>query len=110
MYWFIKTFIVGPFANSVFRPWSRGDENVPPSGAVIFVSNHLSFVDSVFLPLALKRPISFLAKSEYFTGSGVVGWLTKITAPLGGTFSSPRDHGRKNELANGATMKVFTNQ
>ncbi len=76
-YWFLKTFIVGPFANSVFRPWSRGDENVPESGAVIFASNHLSFVDSVFLPLAVKRPISFLAKSEYFTGRGIVGWLTK---------------------------------
>ena len=76
-YWFLKTFIVGPFANSVFRPWSRGDENVPESGAVIFASNHLSFIDSVFLPLAVKRSISFLAKSEYFTGSGIIGWLTK---------------------------------
>jgi 1-acyl-sn-glycerol-3-phosphate acyltransferase len=76
-YWFLKTFIVGPFANSVFRPWSRGDENVPESGAVIFASNHLSFIDSVFLPLAVRRSISFLAKSEYFTGSGAIGWLTK---------------------------------
>jgi 1-acyl-sn-glycerol-3-phosphate acyltransferase len=77
LYWFLKTFIVGPFANSVFRPWSRGDENVPGSGAVIFASNHLSFVDSVFLPLAVRRPISFLAKSEYFTGKGIKGWISK---------------------------------
>jgi len=77
LYWFLKTFIVGPFANSVFRPWTRGDENVPASGAVIFASNHLSFVDSVFLPVAVKRPISFLAKSEYFTGKGIAGWATK---------------------------------
>jgi 1-acyl-sn-glycerol-3-phosphate acyltransferase len=77
LYWFLKTFIIGPFANSVFRPWSRGDENVPESGPVIFASNHLSFVDSVFLPLAVKRPISFLAKSEYFTGKGLFGWLTR---------------------------------
>ena len=77
LYWFLKTFIIGPFANSVFRPWSRGDENVPASGPVIFASNHLSFVDSVFLPLAVPRPISFLAKSEYFTGKGIAGWFTK---------------------------------
>jgi len=77
VYWFLKTFIIGPFANSVFRPWSRGDENVPQSGAVIFASNHLSFVDSVFLPLAVRRSISFLAKSEYFTGTGLIGWLMK---------------------------------
>ncbi|CAN5492630.1 lysophospholipid acyltransferase family protein [soil metagenome] len=76
-YWFLKTFILGPFADSVFRPWSRGDENVPESGAVIFASNHLSFIDSVFLPLAVKRPISFLAKSEYFTGRGVGGAITR---------------------------------
>jgi 1-acyl-sn-glycerol-3-phosphate acyltransferase len=77
LYWFLKTFIVGPFANSVFRPWTRGDENVPESGAVIFASNHLSFIDSVFLPVAVRRPISFLAKSEYFTGKGLFGWATK---------------------------------
>jgi 1-acyl-sn-glycerol-3-phosphate acyltransferase len=77
VYWFLKTLIIGPFANSVFRPWSRGDENVPQSGAVIFASNHLSFVDSVFLPLAVRRSISFLAKSEYFTGTGLIGWLMK---------------------------------
>ncbi len=77
LYWFLKTLIIGPFANSVFRPWSRGDENVPESGAVIFASNHLSFVDSVFLPIAVRRPISFLAKNEYFTGKGITGWLTR---------------------------------
>lgn len=77
LYWFLKTVVIGPFANSVFRPWSRGDENVPERGAFIFASNHLSFVDSVFLPLAVRRPISFLAKSEYFTGKGIVGWLTR---------------------------------
>jgi 1-acyl-sn-glycerol-3-phosphate acyltransferase len=77
LYWFLKTFIIAPFANSVFRPWSRGDENVPENGAVIFASNHLSFIDSVFLPLAVRRSISFLAKSEYFTGSGVIGALMR---------------------------------
>ena len=40
---------------------------------MIFASNHLSFVDSVFLPIVVERPISFLAKSEYFTGKGIIG-------------------------------------
>jgi 1-acyl-sn-glycerol-3-phosphate acyltransferase len=115
-YWFVKTFIVAPFANSFFRPWSRGDENVPPSGAVIFVSNHLSFVDSVFLPLALKRPISFLAKSEYFTGSGVVGWLTKKFFLAIHQLPIDRSGGRASEaslnsglehLANGGQLGIY---
>src|SRR3982751_6676303 len=58
---------------SVFRPWVRGRENVPERGAVIYASNHLSFIDSVFLPVVVDRPISFLAKSDYFTGKGLKG-------------------------------------
>lgn len=72
-YRFLKALVIGPFAMSVFRPWVRGAENVPAKGAVIYASNHLSFVDSVFLPIVVDRPISFLAKSDYFTGTGVKG-------------------------------------
>jgi len=77
LYWLLKNVIVGPFMLSVFRPWVRGRENVPESGPVIFASNHLSFIDSVFLPLVVERPIRFLAKSEYFTGTGLKGWFTR---------------------------------
>jgi 1-acyl-sn-glycerol-3-phosphate acyltransferase len=72
-YWLLKNLIIGPFAFSVFRPWVRGRENVPEKGAVIYASNHLSFIDSVFLPIVVDRPISFLAKSDYFTGTGLKG-------------------------------------
>jgi len=64
LYWFLKTFIIGPFANSVFRPWSRGEENVPESGAVIFASNHCRSSTPSFLPVAVRRPISFLARAS----------------------------------------------
>ncbi len=47
--------------------------NVPRSGGVILASNHLSFIDSFAIPIAAPRPVSFLAKSEYFTGTGVGG-------------------------------------
>ena len=56
---------------------SRGARTSPRPAPVIFASNHLSFIDSVFLPLAVDRQISFLAKSEYFTGKGFKGWFTK---------------------------------
>ena len=49
-------------------------------------SNHLSFSDSIFLPLKVKRPVTFLAKSDYFTGKGVKGalirWFFKATGQL----------------------------
>lgn len=77
LYWLLKHIVLGPFLLSVFRPWVRGRENVPTSGPVIFASNHLSFIDSVFLPIVVDRPIRFLAKSEYFTGRGLKGWLVR---------------------------------
>jgi len=45
-----------------------GAENIPASGGAILAANHLSVVDSVFLPLMLDRPVTFSAKAEYFTG------------------------------------------
>ena len=77
-YFILKTFVLGPLLRVLFRPWVRGIENIPSTGAAILASNHLSFSDSIFLPLMLERPVVFLAKSEYFTGKGLKGWLTKL--------------------------------
>jgi 1-acyl-sn-glycerol-3-phosphate acyltransferase len=76
LYWILKI-VVAPFLSSVFRPWTRGAENVPESGPVIFASNHQSFADSVFLPVVVDRHITFLAKSDYFTRPGPLGWVQK---------------------------------
>lgn len=76
LYWILKV-LVAPFLTSVFRPWTRGFEKVPESGPVIFASNHLSFADSVFLPVVLDRHVTFLAKSDYFTRPGLLGWVQK---------------------------------
>ena len=75
-YWFLKTIVIGPIIRVLFRPWVEGEENIPEEGAAIFASNHLSFSDSVFLPLVVPRRVTFLAKSDYFTGRGVKGRLT----------------------------------
>lgn len=85
-YFFLKNFVLGPILNILFRPWVRGAENVPKRGGAILASNHLSFVDSIFLPLKLRRQVTFLAKSDYFTGKGVKGalirWFFKATGQL----------------------------
>ncbi|NNH05378.1 lysophospholipid acyltransferase family protein [Microbacterium ulmi] len=70
-------FVIGPVARLVYRPRVEGKANVPPSGPVIFASNHLSFIDSVAIPVAAPRPVHFLAKSSYFDGKGVSGWLSR---------------------------------
>lgn len=58
----------GPFLRLLWRPELAGMEYVPRTGGAILASNHLSIVDSLFLPLMLERPLTFAAKSEYFTG------------------------------------------
>lgn len=76
-YWFLKWVALGPLLRVVWRPWIDGREHVPERGAVIMASNHLSFCDSFFLPLMLRRRVTFLAKAEYFTTPGFKGRLSK---------------------------------
>ena len=107
LYWFLKTFVVSPLVLTVFRPWVRGLENVPATGAVIFASNHLSFVDSIFLPLALERRISFLAKSDYFTGRGIKGWATRLFFNATGQLSIDRSGGKASEASLATGLAVL---
>jgi len=76
-YWVLKFVLVGPILRLLFRPDVQGLENIPSKGPAILASNHLSFSDSIFLPLMVPRRVTFLAKSEYFTGKGVKGMLSR---------------------------------
>ncbi|MBC3843662.1 1-acyl-sn-glycerol-3-phosphate acyltransferase [Streptacidiphilus sp. 4-A2] len=70
--------VLAPLVRVVYRPVIEGRKNVPKRGAVILASNHLSFIDSVVIPLVAPRPVVFLAKAEYFTGTGLKGRLSRI--------------------------------
>lgn len=65
--------VVPPLARAVWRPRIEGLHHVPRSGPVILASNHLSFIDSVVIPVTAPRKVVFLAKSDYFTGTGLRG-------------------------------------
>jgi len=115
-YWFMKTFVLGPVLKTLFRPWVKGLDNVPASGAAILASNHLSFSDSIFMPLMVPRPVVFLAKSEYFTGKGVKGKLTaaffRLTNQLpmdrsGGAASAQSLNAGMNVLKNGSLLGIY---
>ena len=77
-FWFYKHILMGPLLRLLGRPKVQGLEYVPDSGAVLLASNHLAVADSFYLPLVLRRRITFLAKAEYFTGTGIKGKLTKF--------------------------------
>jgi 1-acyl-sn-glycerol-3-phosphate acyltransferase len=99
LFWLIKFVLLGPFLHTAYRPWIVGEENIPESGAVIFASNHLSFVDSIFLPLLVERHIVFLAKSEYFTGTGLKGRLNRFFFSGMGQVPIDRSGGKASEAA-----------
>jgi 1-acyl-sn-glycerol-3-phosphate acyltransferase len=76
-YWFLKFLAIGPLLKLAFRPWAEGIENVPREGAVILASNHLSYSDWLFMPIAIPRRVTFVAKAEYFETPGIKGWFQK---------------------------------
>ncbi|WP_309648113.1 lysophospholipid acyltransferase family protein [Nocardioides sp.] len=76
MYHVLHT-VVPPLAKVVWRPTVHGLEHVPTTGGVLLASNHLSFADSMIIPIVAPRPVAFLAKSDYFTGTGVRGALQR---------------------------------
>jgi 1-acyl-sn-glycerol-3-phosphate acyltransferase len=64
-YWALKV-VLTPILRFFFRVRVEGAERIPSEGAAILASNHVSFSDSIFLPLVLRRRITFVAKAEYF--------------------------------------------
>lgn len=76
VYWLGRS-VLRPVVRLLWRPRIEGRRNVPPTGRVILASNHLSFIDSVAIPVAAPRPVQFLAKSSYFEGTGISGRIKK---------------------------------
>ena len=70
-------------------------------------SNHLSFSDSIFLPLVIDRRLTFLAKSDYFTGPGLKGWLTAAFFRGVGQLPIDRSGGKASEAALRAGLAVL---
>ena len=106
-YWLMKNVIAGPLLKGIFRPWVTGADNIPKNGAVILASNHLSFVDSVFLPICIDRDMVFLAKSEYFTTKGLKGWATKWFMKGTGMLPIDRSGGKASEASLNTGLRVL---
>jgi 1-acyl-sn-glycerol-3-phosphate acyltransferase len=91
--------ILEPTLGVLFRPEVEGLEHVPDEGPAIIASNHLSFSDSIFMPLVVSRRVTFLAKSEYFTGKGIKGRTTATLFRALGQVPVDRSGGKSGEEA-----------
>ena len=91
-YWLIKA-IVKPMMLALYRIKVEGLENVPKNGAGIIAANHVSFLDSFFIPLAVRRrKMTYLAKADYFK-SWKTSWFFKSV----GQISCEREGGTKSQ-------------
>jgi 1-acyl-sn-glycerol-3-phosphate acyltransferase len=86
---------IGPLLRVLGRPRVYGLHNIPSRGGAILAINHLSFLDSMFLALVLRRHVTFLAKSEYFTTPGVKGALKRAFFTASGQISIDRNNERR---------------
>ncbi|MFI7661889.1 lysophospholipid acyltransferase family protein [Micromonospora parva] len=110
LYWLLKYVILGPLLKLIFRPRVEGLRHVPATGPVILASNHLSFFDSIFIPLIVSRRVTFVAKAEYFTGTGLKGRLMKMFFVGTGTIPVDRSGGRAARAALDTQLRVLRAQ
>lgn len=102
MYWVIKA-ILKPLLLGVYRIRIEGLENVPKQGAAIIAANHLSFLDSFFIPLVIKRrKVTYLAKADYFKS-----WKTSWFFGMVGQIPVERDDKRQAQRALNAGVGVL---
>ena len=106
-YWLLKYVILGPVLRLLFRPDVDGLDNVPATGPVILACNHLSFSDSLFTPLMVRRRVTFVAKAEYFTGRGLTGRLQSWFFRSTGTIPVDRSGGEAAKAALDTLMRVL---
>ncbi len=107
MFYWLAKYTLGVTLKLMFRPWSRGQRNLPRRGPVILASNHLSFADHFFGPLPLSRKVVFLAKAEYFTGRGLKGLVSRAFFSGVGQIPVDRSGGQASERALRSGLRVL---
>jgi 1-acyl-sn-glycerol-3-phosphate acyltransferase len=90
---FLKAFL-GLVMRVFYRPRVEGMDGIPESGPVILAGNHVTFIDSMFLSLVVKRQVFFIGKDEYVTGRGLKGRLMAWFFTTVGMIPVDRDGGR----------------
>jgi 1-acyl-sn-glycerol-3-phosphate acyltransferase len=82
---------------------TEGLENVPTKGAAIIAPNHISVLDSFFVPLCLGRRMTYVGKAEYMDD-----WKTKYVFPAIGMIPIDRSGGDAAQRALDAAARVLT--
>lgn len=108
LYWLLKYVFIGPFLRLTSRPNLEGLEHLPAAGPVLLVGNHQSVADWLFMPLLLPRRVTFLAKSDYFTGTGLRGMLSRWFFGGSGQYPIDRTNADAAQAALDAGLEVLS--
>ena len=108
MIYFLAQHVLGPLSRLIYRPTVLGKEHLPRTGAVILASNHRAFADSAVIPFTSPRPVVFLAKKAYFTGTGVRGTLVRWWFTATGMVPIDRDDHRSAQASLDAALEILS--
>jgi 1-acyl-sn-glycerol-3-phosphate acyltransferase len=103
-FWLLKHVLLGPLLRTVFRPKVTG---TVPTGPAIIAANHLSFSDSLFLPLVVPGQLVFIGKDEYFRRKGIKGRLMAAFFRGVGTIPVDRKGGSEAADALSTALRVL---
>ncbi len=107
MLYLLVKLLLRPLSRILLRTRVTGRENVPAEGAVLLASNHLSFIDSMVIPLSSPRRVRYLAKAEYFTAPGIGGWFTRTLFTALGALPVERETSRAAQAALDTALAVL---
>lgn len=94
--------LLTPIFRLLWRVRVEGAEHIPVRGPVILAPNHVTFLDSFFLPLVVSRRVTFVAKAEYFDS-----WKTAWFFHAVGQIPMRREGGSASERALAAARDVL---
>ena len=100
-YWIVKALLT-PLLRVLFRVQVEGRANLPARGPIIVAMNHRSFMDSIFLPLMVRRRVTFVAKAEYFDDPKTAWFFRAV-----GQIPIRREGGDASERALASAMDVL---
>lgn len=106
-YWLFKHVLLGPLLRLLGRPEVKGLHYIPATGPVIVAANHLAVIDSLYLALVLPRRVTFLAKQEYFTGTGLRGRFNRWFYSVSGQVPVDRTGGNAAADALAAATRIL---
>lgn len=98
---------LGPLVWFFARPSIEAAERIPRHGPVIIAANHRAEIDSFVLAFTVRRRLTFIAKLEYFTGTGLRGRTQKWFYEAVGQIPVDRSGGDAGERALDAARGVL---